>query len=85
MFINSVCLRLLTFAYETCLVYKPSVLVTEQPLLTVCSRTPTPHRDDDELEMLVILRMNRDFMQFMRKHFNHLTKDHFGKTTVDED
>ena len=33
--------------------------------------------------MLVILRMNRDFMQFMRTHYNHLTKDHFGKTVID--
>ena len=40
---------------------------------------------DDELEMLVILRMNRDFMQFMRKHHNHLTKDHFGFTVVDNE
>ena len=38
---------------------------------------------DDELEMLVILRMNRTFMEFMRKHYNHLTKDHFGITVVD--
>ena len=28
--------------------------------------------------MLVILRMNRDFMEFMRAHYNHLTGDHFG-------
>ena len=34
--------------------------------------------------MLVILRMNRDFMQFMREQYNHLTKDHFGKTIVDD-
>ena len=40
---------------------------------------------DEELEMLVILRMNREFMQFMRKHYNHLTKDHFGRTIVDPD
>ena len=37
---------------------------------------------DEELEMLVILRMNRKFMEFMRKHYNHLTKDHFGYTVV---
>ena len=28
------------------------------------------------------LRMNRDYMEFMREHYNHLTKDHFGKTIV---
>ena len=37
---------------------------------------------DEELEMLVILRMNRDFMEFMRAHYNHLTNDHFGHTVV---
>ena len=37
---------------------------------------------DEELEMLVVLRMNRKFMEYMRKHYNHLTKDHFGKTVV---
>ena len=26
---------------------------------------------DEELKMLVILRMNRKFMEFMRKHYNH--------------
>ena len=41
---------------------------------------------DDELEMLVILRMNRKFMEFMRKHYPDLTKSlaqqHFGCTVV---
>ena len=41
--------------------------------------------DDAELEMLVILRMNRDFMRFMRTHYNELSKDHFQRTTVDEE
>ena len=40
---------------------------------------------DEELELLVILRMNRDFMKFMRKHYKHLTKDHFGRTVIDPD
>ena len=40
---------------------------------------------DEELEMLVVLRMNRDFMKFMRTHYNDLTKDHFGRTVVDPD
>ena len=34
--------------------------------------------------MLVILRMNRNFMEFMREHYNHLTKDHFGKTIISD-
>ena len=40
---------------------------------------------DEELEMLVILRMNRTFMEFMRTHYNELTKDHFQRTVVDEE
>ena len=37
--------------------------------------------------MLVILRMSRSFMQFMRENYkyNHLTKDHFKKTIVDRE
>ena len=30
---------------------------------------------DEKLEKLVILRMNRKFMEFMRKHYCHLIKD----------
>ena len=37
--------------------------------------------NDEELEMLVILRMNRAFMDFMRAHYNHLSKNAFGCTT----
>ena len=40
---------------------------------------------NDELEMLVILRMNRNFMLFMRENYNHLTTDHFQRTVVDEE
>ena len=40
---------------------------------------------DEELEMLVILRMNRKFMEFMREHYNHLTEDHFKRTVIDEE
>ena len=29
--------------------------------------------DDEELEMLVVLRMNRHFIKYMRAHSNHLT------------
>ena len=38
--------------------------------------------NDDKLTMLVILRMNRKFMEFMRKHYNHLTTNYFGKTII---
>ena len=34
--------------------------------------------------MLVVLRMNREFMQYMREHHNELTADHFKRTVVDE-
>ena len=34
--------------------------------------------------MLVILRMNREFMEYMREHYNHLTKDQFGHTVVSD-
>ena len=34
--------------------------------------------DDAELEMLVVLRMNRDFIEFMREHYGHLLKEQFG-------
>ena len=40
---------------------------------------------DEDLEMLVILRMNRDFMKFMRELYNYLTKQTFGRTVVDPD
>ena len=45
-----------------------------------CVRGEDTARPDKELEMLVNLRMNREFMQFM--WHNHLTKDHFGFTVV---
>jgi len=32
---------------------------------------------DDELEMLVILRMNRNFMEFMHKNYSHLALENF--------
>ena len=39
--------------------------------------------------MLVILRMNRSFMEFMRKHYQELTtslvRQHYGCTVVDPD
>ena len=38
---------------------------------------------DDELEMLVVLRMNREFMEFMREHYAHLGYQQFKQTTID--
>ena len=37
---------------------------------------------DEELEMLVVLRMNREFMQFMREHYSAEAKEMFGQTVV---
>ena len=37
---------------------------------------------DEELEMLVTLRMNREFMEFMRTNYSHLSKQQFGRTIV---
>ena len=38
--------------------------------------------NDEDLEMMVVLRMNRKFMEYMRTHFSHLTKQQFGMTMV---
>ena len=35
--------------------------------------------NDEELEQLVVLRMNCEFMQFMRKHYNAEAKGAGGK------
>ena len=40
---------------------------------------------NEELEMLVILRMNRDFMKSMREHYGHLLTEHFGQTIINEE
>jgi hypothetical protein len=37
---------------------------------------------DEEVEMLVVLRMNRDFMTFMREHYGEEAKQMFGQTVV---
>ena len=37
---------------------------------------------DEELEMIVVLRMNREFMQFMRTHYSAIAKQAFGQTVV---
>lgn len=36
----------------------------------------------EELEMVVILRMNKKFMNYMREHYNHLSKQDFAKTVI---
>ena len=33
--------------------------------------------------MLVVLRMNREFMEFMREHYAHLGYQQFKQTTID--
>ena len=40
---------------------------------------------DEELEMLVVLRMNRKFMKFMRQHYSDLLTEHFGRTIIKEE
>ena len=37
---------------------------------------------DEELEMLVVLRMNRDFMKRMRKKYPRLSRQQFKQTVV---
>ncbi len=39
--------------------------------------------DDPEIEMLVTLRMNRAFMEFMRVHYLDMLREQFGMTIVD--
>ena len=38
--------------------------------------------DEEEMEKLTLLKMNKEFMKFMRKHYNHLTKQQFMRTVV---
>ena len=38
--------------------------------------------NDEDLEMMVVLRMNRKFMDYMCTHCSHLTKQQFGMTMV---
>ena len=37
----------------------------------------------EALEMLVVLRINRNFMEYMRSKYQHLTKQQFGMTVVE--
>ena len=45
--------------------------------------------DDDEIEKLITLRMNRDFMEFMRTEYPEavkaLTRQHFGMSPIEEE
>jgi len=36
----------------------------------------------EALEKLVVLRINREFMEYMRSKYNSLTKQQFGQTLV---
>ncbi len=36
----------------------------------------------EELEMIVVLRMNDSFMQFMRQSYAHVAMEKFGRTVV---
>ena len=37
---------------------------------------------DDEMELLVMLRMNKDFMEFMRTHYPHVASESFKFGTI---
>ena len=39
---------------------------------------------DAMLEKLTLLRINRGFMEFMREHYNHLSRQDFKMTVVRE-
>ena len=38
-----------------------------------------------ELEKLTLLRMNKNFMRFMREHYNHVSQQQFKQTVVARD
>ena len=40
---------------------------------------------DSDLEMIVVLRMNREFMQFMRSKYAHLSVQDFNQTIIKDD
>ena len=41
--------------------------------------------NDNELEMLILLRINRDFMIFMREKYAHISKQNFKQTIITEE
>jgi len=45
-------------------------------------RTDNTLLDDVEVEMLVVLRMNRAFMEFMRLNYSDTIREQFGMTIV---
>ena len=45
-------------------------------------RTPRTLLSDEELEMLVVLRMNREWMMFMRQHYKGAAMELFGQTVA---
>ena len=55
---------------------------TKHTQLVDCARWCS---QDEELEMLVILRMNRDFMRLMRMYHPEVAFQQFGQTVVEMD
>lgn len=51
-----------------------NAVVTEGPGNTLLS--------DDEMELLVMLRMNKGFMEFMRTHYPHVARETFALGTI---
>jgi hypothetical protein len=45
-------------------------------------RTDNTLLDDAEVEMLVVLRMNISFMEFMRFNYKGIIREQFGMTVV---
>ena len=37
---------------------------------------------EEEMKKLTLLKMNEEFMKFMRKHHNHVPKQQFMRTVV---
>ena len=63
------------------------------PAASFCERVNSVAKDvmtdvhllmkDDALEKMVVLRNNREFMEYMRKNHNNLTRQQFGRTVVE--
>ena len=41
--------------------------------------------DDDELEILMLIGMNRDFMKFIQRKYTQISKQNFKQTTIREE
>ena len=71
-----------------------SALLVRAPLARFCERVLSAANlimtdgntllDDAELEMLTILRINRNFMEFMRANYNAESRQNFKQTLIDE-